>query len=293
MMGAYTRSDARHRRRPAARVHAVPAPPGAHRARWPARCRAASSRCWRSAARSWRGRGCSCSTSPPWAWPRCWSSRSSRRSATINRQGTTILLVEQNAAMALSIAHRGYVLETGRIVLDGHRRRARREPRGPPRLPRRVTRRSDGRGATCMKTQGVTFESTRSATCTGRSARTVSETDIVNFVNLCGFTEPLFMDMEYVKRESVFGRRAAPGRPHLLPLARAWSCRPASSTAPAWPGSAARSGGGARAGGRHHPRRGRGGRQARDEEADRGIVTYKHGVPTSATSSCWRPPSSA
>ncbi|MBI4637154.1 MAG: ABC transporter ATP-binding protein [Candidatus Rokubacteria bacterium] len=37
----------------------------------------------------------------------------------INRQGTTILLVEQNAAMALSIAHRGYVLETGAIVLTG------------------------------------------------------------------------------------------------------------------------------------------------------------------------------
>jgi acyl dehydratase len=30
-------------------------------------------------------------------------------------------------------------------------------------------------------------------------------------VNLCGFNEPLFYDMEYVKRESVFGRRAAPG----------------------------------------------------------------------------------
>jgi acyl dehydratase len=41
--------------------------------------------------------------------------------------------------------------------------------------------------------------------------RTVSETDIVNFVNLGGFTEPLFMDMEYVAKESVFGRRAAPG----------------------------------------------------------------------------------
>ena len=37
----------------------------------------------------------------------------------INRQGTTILLVEQNAAMALSVAHRGYVLETGTIVLSG------------------------------------------------------------------------------------------------------------------------------------------------------------------------------
>jgi branched-chain amino acid transport system ATP-binding protein len=37
----------------------------------------------------------------------------------INRQGTTILLVEQNAAMALSIAHRGYVLETGNIAIRG------------------------------------------------------------------------------------------------------------------------------------------------------------------------------
>jgi branched-chain amino acid transport system ATP-binding protein len=37
----------------------------------------------------------------------------------VNRQGMTILLVEQNAAMALSIAHRGYVIETGAIVLTG------------------------------------------------------------------------------------------------------------------------------------------------------------------------------
>jgi branched-chain amino acid transport system ATP-binding protein len=37
----------------------------------------------------------------------------------INAQGTSILLVEQNASMALSIANRAYVLETGRIVLSG------------------------------------------------------------------------------------------------------------------------------------------------------------------------------
>jgi branched-chain amino acid transport system ATP-binding protein len=36
----------------------------------------------------------------------------------INRSGTTILLVEQNALMALQTAHRGYVLETGKVVLS-------------------------------------------------------------------------------------------------------------------------------------------------------------------------------
>lgn len=37
----------------------------------------------------------------------------------INEEGTTVLLVEQNAHMALNLAHRGYVLETGRITLSG------------------------------------------------------------------------------------------------------------------------------------------------------------------------------
>jgi branched-chain amino acid transport system ATP-binding protein len=37
----------------------------------------------------------------------------------VNEQGTSVLLVEQNATMALSIAHHGYVLEHGRIVKDG------------------------------------------------------------------------------------------------------------------------------------------------------------------------------
>jgi branched-chain amino acid transport system ATP-binding protein len=37
----------------------------------------------------------------------------------INREGTTVLLVEQNAHMALGISNRAYVLETGRFVLQG------------------------------------------------------------------------------------------------------------------------------------------------------------------------------
>ncbi len=41
--------------------------------------------------------------------------------AQINRDGTTILLVEQNVARALGLAHRGYVLENGRIALSGPR----------------------------------------------------------------------------------------------------------------------------------------------------------------------------
>ena len=37
----------------------------------------------------------------------------------INEQGTTILLVEQNAVQALTVAHRAYVMETGKIVKTG------------------------------------------------------------------------------------------------------------------------------------------------------------------------------
>ncbi len=37
----------------------------------------------------------------------------------INQQGTAVLLIEQNATMALSIAHHGYIMETGKMVMDG------------------------------------------------------------------------------------------------------------------------------------------------------------------------------
>jgi branched-chain amino acid transport system ATP-binding protein len=39
----------------------------------------------------------------------------------INDAGTTVLLAEQNAYAALQIAHRGYVIESGRVVMEGNR----------------------------------------------------------------------------------------------------------------------------------------------------------------------------
>ncbi|MDH3463400.1 MAG: ABC transporter ATP-binding protein [Acidimicrobiia bacterium] len=38
---------------------------------------------------------------------------------SINDQGTSVLLIEQNASMALSVAHHGYIMETGKMVMDG------------------------------------------------------------------------------------------------------------------------------------------------------------------------------
>jgi branched-chain amino acid transport system ATP-binding protein len=49
--------------------------------------------------------------------------------AEINRAGTSILLVEQNAYMALSVAHRAYVLETGRIAVEGKASDLRKDPK--------------------------------------------------------------------------------------------------------------------------------------------------------------------
>lgn len=62
-----------------------------------------------------------------------------------------------------------------------------------------------------MRQRGLTWEETSVGAVYHTLGRTVSETDIVTFVNLCGFIEPLFMDMEYATQASVFGRRVAPG----------------------------------------------------------------------------------
>jgi branched-chain amino acid transport system ATP-binding protein len=47
----------------------------------------------------------------------------------INQSGTTVLLVEQNARQALKIAHRAYVLETGRVTLSGPAAELAQDPR--------------------------------------------------------------------------------------------------------------------------------------------------------------------
>jgi len=58
-----------------------------------------------------------------------WVDRVLELIATINRQGATIFMVEQNANLALQIAHDAYVLQTGRIVLEGPAEQLRADPR--------------------------------------------------------------------------------------------------------------------------------------------------------------------
>ena len=59
--------------------------------------------------------------------------------AEINKQGTTILLVEQNANFALGVSKRGYVLETGHVALRRRLRGAARQPRGAEGVPGRMS----------------------------------------------------------------------------------------------------------------------------------------------------------
>jgi acyl dehydratase len=62
-----------------------------------------------------------------------------------------------------------------------------------------------------VPTEGLPYERFQPGDRYRTLGRTVSEFEILQFVTLTGFTEPLFMDMEYIRRESVFGTRVAPG----------------------------------------------------------------------------------
>jgi acyl dehydratase len=59
--------------------------------------------------------------------------------------------------------------------------------------------------------EGLYFEEFSTEEMYRTSSRTITETDLVIFTTLCGFFEPLFVDQEYVEKETHYGRRIAPG----------------------------------------------------------------------------------
>lgn len=59
--------------------------------------------------------------------------------------------------------------------------------------------------------KGMTFEEFRVGERFTSGRRTVTEHDVMQFVNLVGLHEPLFIDEEYIRNESLFGERIAPG----------------------------------------------------------------------------------
>jgi acyl dehydratase len=62
-----------------------------------------------------------------------------------------------------------------------------------------------------MTASAVHFEGFRVGDRYETLGRTISDYEILQFVTLAGFIEPLFMDLEYIRRESVFRTRVAPG----------------------------------------------------------------------------------
>jgi acyl dehydratase len=62
-----------------------------------------------------------------------------------------------------------------------------------------------------MSLEGLFFEEFAPGKIFKTHKRTITETDLVNFVTLCGFFESLFMDQKYVETETAFGRPIVPG----------------------------------------------------------------------------------
>lgn len=59
--------------------------------------------------------------------------------------------------------------------------------------------------------KGNTFEGFHAGDRFLTDRRTITEHDVMQFVTLVGLTEPLFLDMEYIRNQSLFGERIAPG----------------------------------------------------------------------------------
>ena len=86
----------------------------------------------------------------------------------VNDEGVAVLVVEQNANVSLSIADRGYVLSTGRVVLDGPARRPARERRSAEGLPRPLSATIRG-GAAAPLSRSSSGSSTRTRARRARS----------------------------------------------------------------------------------------------------------------------------
>jgi acyl dehydratase len=59
--------------------------------------------------------------------------------------------------------------------------------------------------------KGLTFEEFHPGTRYSTGRRTITEHDVMQFVCLVGLVEPLFMDIEFIRKESLYGERIAPG----------------------------------------------------------------------------------
>ena len=131
LLGAHARARPAPSRRPRCDyvLAALPGAGGARHASSRARSRAASSRCARSAGPSWRGPRLLMLDEPTLGIAPVLVQRIFETVAAINRDGVTILLVEQNVRRALALAHRAVALENGRVVLSGP------APRAPGRRP--------------------------------------------------------------------------------------------------------------------------------------------------------------
>ena len=113
----------------------VPAARRAARAKRPARCRVASSRCWPSAGPSSATRRSSCSTSCRWVWRRSSSPELFERIAALRDTGRTIVLVEQYLTYALELADLCYVLAKGKVAWAGDPSELRPARPPPPSSP--------------------------------------------------------------------------------------------------------------------------------------------------------------
>ncbi len=129
-MGAYSRQEQNQLcPRAATGVPALSAPGRAPPANGGAPLGAANSNCWPWAGRFCPSPNCCCWTSPPWAWAPIMVDKIFEVIEDIAQQGVTILLIEQNARLALEVSQRGYVLESGELTLQGPARDLLHDPK--------------------------------------------------------------------------------------------------------------------------------------------------------------------